>query len=367
LRLLQLTDRLGGRGGADSYFRDLVEWVSTSGHEAEQTVVSGRGEDKQLSRHVDAMFTVRGLSSRVSSGKGLAQLGELVRSSDVVHIHNVMNPVALELVAASGKGVVTVQDHRVFCPGRGKVLPQGDPCKTSMNVEACEVCFDDKVYAQKTLALTEDRLEAVRKMRVIVLSKYMAQELSQHGVDSTVIPPGVPSSDTVSNVGEGYIMGGRVVTHKAHSSAEEAWRMSGVESPLKVAGDGPELSLLGGVERLGWLGRSELREALRCARALLFPSDWQEPFGILGAEALAQGTPVIAMRGGGVEDWAKQGVCLVERGDTDGMANAIWRLEHDDEHTASLGALGWNWVTRHLAPDEQWGRVINVYEELMTR
>jgi glycosyltransferase involved in cell wall biosynthesis len=38
------------------------------------------------------------------------------------------------------------------------------------------------------------------------------------------------------------------------------------------------------------------------ARALLFPIDWQEPFGLVMIEAMACGTPVVAWRGGSVEE-----------------------------------------------------------------
>jgi len=44
------------------------------------------------------------------------------------------------------------------------------------------------------------------------------------------------------------------------------------------------------------------------ARALLFPIDWQEPFGLVMIEAMACGTPVVAWRGGSVEEIITPGV-----------------------------------------------------------
>ena len=47
------------------------------------------------------------------------------------------------------------------------------------------------------------------------------------------------------------------------------------------------------VEYLGELGREDLQELVGRATALLNPSQWPEPFGLVVIEALACGTPVL--------------------------------------------------------------------------
>ena len=48
------------------------------------------------------------------------------------------------------------------------------------------------------------------------------------------------------------------------------------------------------VEFIGEIGEAAKQDFLGGARALLFPIDWPEPFGLVMIEAMAAGTPVIA-------------------------------------------------------------------------
>ena len=79
---------------------------------------------------------------------------------------------------------------------------------------------------------------------------------------------------------------------------------------------------------------------LRRARALLFPSRWQEPFGILGVQSLAQGTPVIVADSGGTGEWSDQGCLAVPAGDVGAMAEALSRLEAEPALALDLGRRG---------------------------
>jgi len=62
------------------------------------------------------------------------------------------------------------------------------------------------------------------------------------------------------------------------------------------------------VEYVGEVNDDTKAEFLGNARALLFPIDWPEPFGLVMAEALACGTPVIARRRGSVPEVVTDGV-----------------------------------------------------------
>jgi glycosyltransferase involved in cell wall biosynthesis len=76
-----------------------------------------------------------------------------------------------------------------------------------------------------------------------------------------------------------------------------------------------------GVEYVGEVGDADKGEFLGNAQALLFPIDWPEPFGLVMAEALACGTPVIARRRGSVPEVITHGVSgLIGESDDDLLA-----------------------------------------------
>ena len=62
------------------------------------------------------------------------------------------------------------------------------------------------------------------------------------------------------------------------------------------------------VEYLGELAEGPKRDLAARARALLFPINWPEPFGLVMIEAMAGGTPVLAYRRGSVPEVITHGV-----------------------------------------------------------
>ena len=79
----------------------------------------------------------------------------------------------------------------------------------------------------------------------------------------------------------------------------------------------------------GFLKMPVLADAVREFRALVMTPKWLEAFGIVGIEALACGTPVVAYRRGGVGNYVRDGETgwLVKPDDLDELCAAVERIE----------------------------------------
>lgn len=132
---------------------------------------------------------------------------------------------------------------------------------------------------------------------------------------------------------------GRLAPQKGTHLAIEIAKKSGV--PLKIAGEIQPLyedywetqvkphvdgKLIEYVGEIGLEGKNDL---LGSALAMLFPIQWDEPFGLVLIESMACGTPVLAMPGGSVAEIVEEGVSGHVRSSVDELVERVRNLHFD--------------------------------------
>lgn len=131
-----------------------------------------------------------------------------------------------------------------------------------------------------------------------------------------------------------------------------------------VGSEVARLGLTAKVRLTGFLADDRrLAAAFRGARLFVLPSEY-ESFGLVLLEALAQGTPVVASRVGGIPEFVPDGAAgrLVPPGDPDALARAFLELWEDEAVRVRWGTYGRTQVVPQYTWDRVVDRLLEVYE-----
>lgn len=168
--------------------------------------------------------------------------------------------------------------------------------------------------------------------------------------------------------GDYYLFLGRLVPEKGIEMLLEAWselssRLGQDRPRLIIAGSGPEEAKVHRattrkhrVSCVGFVDGEEKSQLLAGCRALIAPSIWWEPLGLIVYEAYEHSRPVLAARSGGLQETVQDGVTgfLHTPGDVMALVEDVLRLEklgHDGRK--KLGSAARSWLMTE-ASQEKW-------------
>lgn len=180
-------------------------------------------------------------------------------------------------------------------------------------------------------------LTTAKRVDIFVANSTTTQEriARVYGRESVVVPPPVderfffhplPSAEER----KGFFAIGRLVPYKRFDLLIEA--ANALKLPLTIAGTGRDIARLKAlagptVHMIGFVPDADLPDLYSRARALLLPQI--EDAGVVPIEAQACGTPVIALRRGGVLDTVREQVTGIffEEQTADSLRDALQRFE----------------------------------------
>ena len=170
-----------------------------------------------------------------------------------------------------------------------------------------------------------------------------------NGIDCSVWKPG-------AGRGAGAIWVGRITPNKGPHEAVAAARRAGVALDLYGAVEDADYfasavaPLLGGeIAYRGHLSGAALRDRVAAARVMLVTPKWDEPFGLVAAEALACGVPVAAYDRGAMREVIGECGVVVADGDVEGLARGIEVAAAIDPAACRARAEEWFSVERMIA------------------
>ncbi len=389
MKILHVNAGWGAAGGTESYLAGLVAAQSRGGKLcAVLAETIGEGPAGVPVVRVPGLTATDRAEPRAPE-----RFAEAVREigPDVIHLHNVTHPEIVERAPELAPSVSFVHDHTPFCPGLNKEYADGGLCDRPMGHYCLERYQGEGCLCLQTpdVGLVASRILRTRRLLraharlggVVVASEYMRLELERAGVATELIsvaPPyaapraGPPPSAT----GRRVAMIGRMV-HPDKGVEPLLDALAAVSSPFeaRLIGEGPhrarfeayrdDKGLREAVAFLGGVPHSRVEAELDGSRLVVLPSMWNEPFGIVGLEAMARGRPVVAFDVGGVRQWLEPETTglLVPRGDSAALAAAVERVLNDDDLADRLGLASLGSVAERFTERAHLEALDRVYEQ----
>lgn len=365
------------------------------------TLVSGQGRTSEL----DALgVDVVGLGSEgllaVSALKALRQgyhnadaqqvMADWIDRNDtpgtVYHLHNwsqILSPsIFIPLRRVAERVIVTCHDFFNTCPNGGFVhYGRSEVCEKKPLSAGCLASQCDRrsaLHKYWRVARTQhlNRIAGFGKagfaftfIHEKMLDRFVAAGFQGRDLHAIRNPAEAWTSDRINAASNrGYLYVGRVSSEKGIDVALEATCRADV--PLTVVGQGEKLEELKSAyphaDFVGWKKRAEIAEYARSARALLMPSRWPEPFGLVAFEAALSGLPVIVSRTAYVaEDFERLGAGIqIDPTDTDSLSALLTGLSTDNARVDAMSLAGFERAQEACNTLESW---IDALMELFQR
>ncbi|MGH7177524.1 MAG: glycosyltransferase family 4 protein [Tepidisphaeraceae bacterium] len=282
---------------------------------------------------------------------------------DILHLHTVVDP---DLTTAVPM-LRTVHGHWSYCPSGSQFLGRSSKaCPRCYGIVGCTWGhFIDRCGSVRPTKFLDDfsraRLERRHhaKVRAVAISDFVRDRMIRSGLDGSLIdvllspaPTPSPATSVPHDDPPRFVFLGRLVPEKGAEWLLRAFAQVRTQATLDVCGIGPQQQQLEELSRRlglgsrvcfhGWVDEPRAFALIEAARAVVFPSLWHEPAGLVTLEAAAHGRAVIASRVGGIPQYAQMlgNAVLVEPNDVAGLAVEIQRLADDPALAETLGQVG---------------------------
>ena len=287
------------------------------------------------------------------------ELRQLVRESELVHLHSFHARLLAAAKLKRRRVVYTYHDLTPICPNGTKLEPSG-PCLHRAGPLVCHRCLREGGADRRGRKLLRPIVKSVLSVFMdanvcvsgFALRRYplWRKQLIASGIDTTLFRP---SRSDPSDEQQRIVFVGRLLREKGCDVLLRALRLcsdKGVPFDLDIVGSGPEradltdlahrLELDQRVHFHGEMVGQALVEIVQAAHVAVVPSIWDEPFGLVAVHAFSCGLPVIAAEVGGLGELVEGVGLTFPRGDSEQLALQLERLSSDATRRRRLADRG---------------------------
>ena len=319
-------------GGIERYMQKSAELLRRNGLAVHYLYTGNGGHDQE--KFAQSFDTVAAFSPEC----------ETLKNADIVIIHNII-PAELLSALPEHRTLFFAHDHNIYCQRHHYYTPFGRiNCHRKYNKFICKLCSLGRNEAPP--------LAAYRKFPALVLSDFMAENLRKNGFETVVKLPAFIKTAERSHHFDGVLrilFLGQLIRGKGADLMLKTLAQLDIPFECTIAGDGNDRAMLEKMvidyqlqEKIHFAGFVSTPESLwKNCDIFFFPIRWQEPFGLVGLEAMAHGVPVVAFDLGGVREYLSSGCgALIPEKDTGFAAEMLKQFYLKPELLSSLGKNG---------------------------
>ena len=374
-------------GGEDTVFHNEVKMLEKHGHKV-----------TKYTRHNDEIKS--GVLSKLRLGidtifslKTYKEVKKLIDENDidVVHVHNTLPLISPSIYyAARAKKVPVVQtihNFRLLCPG-ATFTRNGEICEDCVSKGLGQSlkyrCYRDSL-AQTFIMYAMLKLHRIigtyDKINYITLTEFNKTKLSNLVKDENKIyvkPNFVEKREKVErNLEDYFIYIGRLDEIKGINFLVEAWKEINENIDLYIIGTGPEEDRvkkfirennIKNIKLLGFMQIDKAFEIIQKSRAVIVPSKWNEPFGMVIIEAFSKGVPVIASKIGSIPYIATDKVdsLLINSNNKYELKEAVNDIFYNDKLCMLLGNNAYKTFEDKYTHFKNYNTLESIYNNLIT-
>ncbi|MDC7785238.1 glycosyltransferase family 4 protein [Rhodoplanes sp. TEM] len=357
-----------------------------SGHPSGDTLALG-------GRHLLDGSLLRNAASGLYNARAAAKLAAWIAENDtprtVYHLHGwskVLSPAVFHaLRPVQRRLVLSAHDYFLVCPNgayydyRGSSVCHRTPLGIACLTTGCDRRSQlHKLWRSSRQAILRRVADLRRVGAVLAVHDGMIPDLIRGGVPAERIRalrnPVVPwsASRVEAERNSLFLYVGRVEEEKGVDLLAAAARDAGVR--LAVVGRGALQPRLAHeypeVRQLGWKTPEELAVLIHSARAVVMPSRYPEPFGLVAVEAAASGLPLVVSATAAIADEiAGSGLGLAaDPRDRAGFAAVLTGLAADDALVATMSRRGHAEAMRLAHTPASWvTELLTIYGSVLER
>lgn len=283
-------------GGIERYMQKSAEILRRNGFAVQCLYMEEGGRDQHI------------FSAAFDRIQHFSPESGFLKMADLIILHNIIDVKYLQILPRN-KTYFFAHDHNIYCQRHHYYMPIGRiNCHRTHNKWICRLCSLGRNPAPP--------LAEYRKFPALVLSEFIRGNLCKNGFEHVVKLPAFITCSEQEHIflpdhELRILFLGQLIRGKGADLMLKTLAKLDIPFRCTIAGEGKDRRILESmVEKYGLQSKvfftgfvSDPAELWSNSDVLFFPIRWQEPFGLVGLEALAHGVPVISFDLGGVREY----------------------------------------------------------------